>query len=95
MKVFKELFYFVRNERRIVLLKEYIIWFKSGNSISGIVDEDVADKLMQDFIEADSDCRNLKGYLDEDGTTIIDLSQIEAISINNCSENNNIGFSKS
>ncbi|HCQ5969088.1 hypothetical protein NMF83_19290 [Clostridioides difficile] len=73
-------------------MKEYIIWFKSGNSISGIVDEDVADKLMQDFIETDSDCRNLKGYLDEDGTTIIDLSQIEAISINNCSENNNIGF---
>lgn len=76
-------------------MKEYIIWFKSSNSISGIVDEDVADKLMQDFIEADSDCRYLKGYLDEDGTTVIDLSQIEAISINNCSENNNIGFSKS
>ncbi|UDN58247.1 hypothetical protein [Clostridioides sp. ES-S-0010-02] len=75
-------------------MKEYIIWFKSGNSISGIVDEDVADKLMQDFIEADSG-RDLKGYLDEDGTTIIDLSQIEAISINNCDENNNIGFSKS
>ena len=67
-------------------MKEYIIWFKSGNSISGIVDEDVADKLMQDFIEVD---------LDEDGTTVIDLSQIEAISINNCNENNNIGFSKS
>ncbi|HBN6113060.1 TPA: hypothetical protein L3M32_003521, partial [Clostridioides difficile] len=47
------------------------------------------------FMEADSDCRYLKGYLDEDGTTIIDLSQIEAISINNCNENNNIGFSKS
>ncbi|HBG7860405.1 TPA: hypothetical protein KRF17_003811, partial [Clostridioides difficile] len=46
-------------------MKEYIIWFKSGNSISGIVDEDVADKLMQDFIEVDSDCRYLKGYLDE------------------------------
>lgn len=76
-------------------MKEYIIWFKSGNSISGIVDEDVADKLIQDFMEADSDCRYLKGYLDEDGTTIIDLSQIEAISINNCNENNNIGFSKS
>ncbi|CZR99748.1 MULTISPECIES: hypothetical protein [Clostridioides] len=76
-------------------MKEYIIWFKSGNSISGIVDEDVADKLMQDFIEVDSDCRYLKGYLDEDGTIVIDLSQIEAISINNCNENNNIGFSKS
>lgn len=75
-------------------MKEYMIWFKSGNSISGIVDEDVADKLMQDFIEAGSG-RDLKGYLDEDGTTIIDLPQIEAISINNCSENNNIGFSKS
>ncbi|HGM3508514.1 TPA: hypothetical protein ACKOR7_003106 [Clostridioides difficile] len=47
-------------------MKEYMIWFKSGNSISGVADED--------------------------GTTIIDLSQIEAISINNCSENNNIGF---
>ncbi|HBG2262592.1 TPA: hypothetical protein KPK07_002420 [Clostridioides difficile] len=76
-------------------MKEYMIWFKSGNSISGVADEDVADKLMQDFIEVDSDCRSLKGYLDEDGATIIDLSQIEAISINNCSENNNIGFSKS
>lgn len=76
-------------------MKEYVIWFKSGNSISGIVDEDVADKLMQDFIETDSDCKDLKVYLDEDGTTIIDLSQIEAISINNCSENNNIGSSKS
>ncbi|EGT5474324.1 TPA: hypothetical protein KOS69_003345 [Clostridioides difficile] len=75
-------------------MKEYMIWFKSGNSISGVADEDVADKLMQDFIEVDSDCRYLKGYLDEDGTTVIDLSQIEAISINNCSENN-IGFSKS
>ncbi|HBF7128045.1 TPA: hypothetical protein KOU74_001994 [Clostridioides difficile] len=73
-------------------MKEYMIWFKSGNSISGIVDEDVADELMQDFIEADSAYRDLKGYLDEDGTTIINLSQIEAISINNCSENNNIGF---
>lgn len=50
-------------------MKEYVIWFKSGNSISGIVDED--------------------------GTTVIDLSQIEAISINNCNKNNNIGFSKS
>ncbi|MDX5661535.1 hypothetical protein SIM64_16580 [Clostridioides difficile] len=76
-------------------MKEYMIWFKSGNSISGVADEDVADKLMQDFIEVDSDCRYLKGYLDEDGTTVIDLSQIEAISINNCSETNNIGFSKS
>ncbi|WLD27652.1 hypothetical protein CDIFMA2_15340 [Clostridioides difficile] len=76
-------------------MKEYVIWFKSGNCVSGIADEDVADKLMQDFIEADSDCKNLKGYLDEDGTTIIDLSQIEAISINNCSENDNIGFGKS
>ncbi|MBH7983479.1 hypothetical protein I6A78_13790 [Clostridioides difficile] len=76
-------------------MKEYVIWFKSGNSISGIVDGDVADKLMQDFIESDSDCRYLKGYLDEDETTVIDLSQIEAISINNCNENNNIGFSKS
>ncbi|EGT3745363.1 hypothetical protein KLP19_18885 [Clostridioides difficile] len=76
-------------------MKEYVIWFKSGNSISGITNKDVTDKLMKDFMEADSDCRYLKGYLDEDGTTIIDLSQIEAISINNCSENNNIGFSKS
>ncbi|EIS9525885.1 hypothetical protein L0775_003873 [Clostridioides difficile] len=76
-------------------MKEYVIWFKSGNCVSGIVDEDVTDKLMKDFMEADSDCRYLKGYLDEDGTTIIDLSQIEAISINNCNENNNIGFSKS
>lgn len=65
-------------------MKEYMVWFKSGNSISGVADEDVADKLMQDFIEVDSDCRYLKGYLDEDGTTVIDLSQIEAISINNC-----------
>ncbi|HBF4490728.1 TPA: hypothetical protein KOO02_003682 [Clostridioides difficile] len=76
-------------------MKEYIIWFKSGNSISGVADEDVADKLMKDFIETGSYCKDLKVYLDEDGTTIIDLSQIEAISINNCSENNNIGFSKS
>lgn len=76
-------------------MKEYVIWFKSGNCVSGITDEYIADKLMQDFIEADSDCRDLKGHLDEDGTTTIDLSQIEAISINNCSDNNNIGFSKS
>lgn len=66
MKVFKRLFLLCNNERRFLLLKEYMIWFKSGNSISGVADED--------------------------GTTIIDLSQIEAISINNCSENNNIGF---
>ncbi|EIS9402000.1 TPA: hypothetical protein UN993_003606 [Clostridioides difficile] len=76
-------------------MKEYVIWFKSGNCVSGTTDEYVSDKLMKDFMGADSDCRNLKGYLDEDGTTIIDLSQIEAISINNCNENNNIGFSKS
>lgn len=54
-------------------MKEYVIWFKSGNCVFGIINEDVIDKLMKDFMEVDLDCRYLKGYLDEDGIIVIDL----------------------
>jgi len=65
------------------MMKEYIIWLKSGECISGTVNEDVAIMLNEN--------RKIVGrirFKDTDGFVSVKASRIEAIGINFVADNN-------
>lgn len=72
-------------------MKDYLIWLKSGETISGTAKEDII-KMLQDRFKDHAKGKNIISFPDEDGTVVLDIDRIEAIAINKCCENNQVGF---
>lgn len=70
-------------------MKDYIIWLRSGECISGTADEEALKKL-QDKYESSFDGKI--AFEDMDGSLVVDLTKVEAIAINNQPIPNKIGF---
>jgi hypothetical protein len=68
-------------------LKEYTIWLKSGKSISGTVEDDVAD-----IIVLDSKMFSKLRFSDSEGVVSVNRRRIEALAINNIPETRKCGF---
>lgn len=72
-------------------MKDYIIWMKSGECISGTAKEETISDMQYRFGNyQDEDIKLM--FTDEDGTVVVDLSRVEAIAINKQSAINKIGF---
>lgn len=71
-------------------MKDYVIWLKSGECISGSVQEEIISHLQERF----KDCMNSEkvSFSDEDGIVIIDLYSIDAIAINKQPSSYKLGF---
>ena len=70
-------------------MKDYLIMFKSGDYISGTMNEAEAEKLKQWF---KSRHMELGEFIDTEGVLIVDASQIVAVVINDCEDTNPAGF---
>ncbi len=71
-------------------MKDYIIWLKSGECITGTAEESVILQLQERF----KDCVGGEkiSFLDEDGKMVVALDRIEAIAINKQPEATKLGF---
>lgn len=72
-------------------LKDYIIWLKSGECITGTVKENIINDLQDRFKDSIGETEKIS-FNDEDGKVVVDLSRVEAIGINKCYENKEVGF---
>lgn len=70
-------------------MKDYIIWLKSGETISGVAEERIIKQLQSEFAK---DCEEKAIFVDQDGEVVIDLNQVEAIAINKQPDANKLGF---
>jgi hypothetical protein len=70
-------------------MKDYIIWLKSGECVSGTAKEEDIMKLQEEF---STDGEGKVFFKDEDGIIVIDFSRVEAIAINKRNECNKMGF---
>lgn len=70
-------------------MKDYIIWLKSGETISGTAKEETISELQKCF---SLDSEEKVFFVDSDGAMAIDLSRVEAIAINKLPETNKLGF---
>lgn len=70
-------------------MKDYIIWLKSGETISGTAEEETINNLQKCF---SLDSEEKVFFTDSDGAMAIDLSRVEAIAINKQPESNKLGF---
>lgn len=73
-------------------MKDYLIWIKSGETISGTADEDTIKWLQKRFENREYELEKIISFDDEDGTVALDVDRIEAITINKCCENKQVGF---
>lgn len=73
-------------------MKDYLIWIKSGETISGTADEDTIKWLQKRFENREYELEKIISFDDEDGTVALDVDRIEAITINKCYENKQVGF---
>ncbi|HFS8879648.1 TPA: hypothetical protein ACH1WS_000971 [Clostridioides difficile] len=71
-------------------LKKYDICFKNGYCMSGTIKEYIADKLTTYFSESDIDC--LKAFEDEEKLVILNMSNVQSITISNYIENEEIDY---
>ncbi|MCH3962986.1 MAG: hypothetical protein LKE46_01810 [Clostridium sp.] len=78
-------------------MKDYLIWLNGGNSLGGTAEENELIKLKENYKKAESGkqadnyvCYELK---DTDGVTYVNLFNIQAIAITECTGNKDIGFS--
>ncbi|AND84263.1 hypothetical protein GTH52_07110 [Clostridium tyrobutyricum] len=72
-------------------MKDYLIWLKSGESISGTAKKDILEMLKDRFKDHKEE-REIISFPDEEGGVILDMDRVEAIAINKCIENNKAGF---
>lgn len=70
-------------------MKDYLIMFKSGDSLYGEMNDAEAEKLKQWF---KSRRMELEEFSDTEGVLIVDASQIVAVVINECEETKPAGF---
>jgi hypothetical protein len=68
-------------------LKEYTIWLKSGKSISGTVEDDIANSIV-----LDSKRFSKLRFTDCEGVVSVNRRRIEALAINNIPETRKCGF---
>lgn len=73
-------------------MKDYLIWLKSGETISGTAEEDTMKWLQKRFENRQYELEKIISFDDEDGTVALDVDRIEAVAINKCCENNQVGF---
>lgn len=73
-------------------MKDYLIWLKSGETISGTADEDTIKWLQKRFEDREYELEKIISFDDEDGTVALDVDRIEAITINKCLEDKKVGF---
>lgn len=66
-------------------MKHYIIWLKSGETISG----DIADELAESIT---LDSKRVLRFSDTEGTVEVKRNRIEAIGINNIVKTRRCGF---
>jgi hypothetical protein len=72
-------------------LKDYIIWFKSGQCISGTAKEDIL-TMLKGMFKDHKEGKEVISFPDMEGETYIDLDRIEAIGINDQFEEKQAGF---
>jgi hypothetical protein len=72
-------------------MKDYLIWLKSGETISGTAKEDII-KMLQDRFKDHAKGKNIISFPDEDGIVSLDIDRVEAVSIMKCCEDKQAGF---
>lgn len=72
-------------------MKDYIIWLKSGECISGSIEEGIINNLQNRFKDSTVEHEKIS-YSDEDGNVVLDLSEVEVIAINKQYTNKSVGF---
>ena len=72
-------------------MKDYIIWLKSGETVTGSVKEDIIDSLKDRFINSSGE-KEILSFNDEEGEVTLDLSRVEVIVINKQYTNKSVGF---
>lgn len=70
-------------------MKDYIIWLRSGECITGTVKEDVIQDVKQKF---DAKKEQIIEFDDIDGHVAVSNDEIEAVGINKHLENKAYGF---
>ncbi|EOE7245893.1 hypothetical protein ACKTKD_003710 [Clostridioides difficile] len=85
----------VKSEKLIVSkkdkkFKKYDIRLENGDCMSGIIEECIADKLTTYFSESDIDC--LKAFEDEERLVMLNMSNVQSITISDYIENEEIDY---
>ncbi|HBF8610370.1 TPA: hypothetical protein KO071_003659 [Clostridioides difficile] len=85
----------VKSEKLIVSkkdkkFKKYDIRFENGDCMSGIIEECIANKLTTYFSESDIDC--LKAFEDEERLVMLNMSNVQSITISDYIENEEIDY---
>ena len=75
----------------MIKFKDYIIWLKSGECITGTIEESIIYDLHDRFKNSTGEMEKVS-FSDEDGRVVLDLSKVEAIGINKHCENEHVGF---
>lgn len=73
-------------------MKDYLIWLKSGETISGTANENTIEWLQNRFKNREYELEEIISFDDEDGTVFLDMNKVEAIAINKCCEDRKAGF---
>ncbi|WP_312694106.1 hypothetical protein [Caproiciproducens sp.] len=71
---------------------DYIVWLKSGQSVEACADEKVVDDLVNTWESTDERFRSIYHIADDDGVTVIKLSEICAIAKNRAESMKSSGF---
>lgn len=70
-------------------MKDYIIWLTSGETISGTMTDEEADRLKNWLV---TNPHEPQEFVDTEGSFIVRPERIEAIAVNMVIEHNTLGF---